>query len=92
MGISQEFFRIFEIISQPRRGYEKVLEIKKRNFQKKACLICQNFQGNLSGVLKDMGDYRKAKECYFKALEIYKKHFGENHLKYATFFGELVAS
>jgi predicted RNA polymerase sigma factor len=26
--------------------------------------------GNLSGVLKDMGDYKSAKEGYQKALEI----------------------
>jgi hypothetical protein len=36
--------------------------------------------GNLSGVLKDMGDYKSAKDGYQKALEIYKKHFGEDHI------------
>jgi tetratricopeptide (TPR) repeat protein len=40
--------------------------------------------GNLSGVLKDMGDYKSAKYCFKKALEIYKKHFGEDHIDYAS--------
>ena len=31
-----------------------------------------------------MGDYETAKDGYQKALEIYKKHFGEDHIEYAT--------
>jgi hypothetical protein len=45
--------------------------------------------GNLSGVLRDMGDYKSAKDGYQKALEIHKKHFGEDHIEYATTLGNL---
>ena len=45
--------------------------------------------GNLSGVLKDLGDYEAAEEGYQKTLEIYKKHYGEDHVKYATTLGRL---
>ena len=45
---------------------------------------------NLSGVLRDVGDSRSAKERYEKALEIEKKHFGEDHLEYATTLGRFM--
>ena len=36
-----------------------------------------------------MGDYKSAKEGYQMALEIKKKHFGEDHVSYATTLGNL---
>jgi tetratricopeptide (TPR) repeat protein len=39
--------------------------------------------GNLSGVLKDMGDCKAAKEGYERVIEIYKKQFGEENIRYA---------
>ena len=36
-----------------------------------------------------MGDYKPAKDGYQKALEIYKKHFGEDHISYAKALGNL---
>ncbi len=36
--------------------------------------------GNLSSVLRNMGDYKGAKEGYQKALEIDKKNYGEDHI------------
>jgi tetratricopeptide (TPR) repeat protein len=33
--------------------------------------------------LQDLGDYKGAKEGYLKALEINKRNYGENHVKYA---------
>jgi tetratricopeptide (TPR) repeat protein len=36
-----------------------------------------------------MGDYKSAKDGYQKALEIQKKHFGEDHIEYATCLGNL---
>ena len=30
-----------------------------------------------------MGDYKAAKDGYQKVLEIFKKHYGEDHVKYA---------
>ena len=45
--------------------------------------------GNLAGVLRNLGDYEAAKEGYQKALEIYKKHYGEDHVQYATTLGNL---
>jgi tetratricopeptide (TPR) repeat protein len=44
---------------------------------------------NLSLVLKDLGDFEKAKDCYQKALEIDKKHYGEYHVDFTTIFGRL---
>jgi hypothetical protein len=34
-----------------------------------------------------MGDYKSAKDGYQKALEIDKKHFGEDHIEYAPLWG-----
>jgi hypothetical protein len=36
-----------------------------------------------------MGDYNSAKDSYQKSLEINKKHFGEDHVEYATTLGNL---
>ena len=36
-----------------------------------------------------MGDYQSAKDGYQKVLEIKKKHFGEDHISYATTLGNL---
>ena len=36
-----------------------------------------------------MGDNKSAKDGYQKALEINKKHFGEDHIEYATTLGNL---
>ena len=38
-----------------------------------------------------MGDYKSAKDGYQKALEILKKHFGEDHKEYASCLGNLSA-
>ncbi len=43
--------------------------------------------GNLAGVLEVLGQYEEAKEGYQKALEIYKKNYGEDRVEYATFLG-----
>ena len=45
--------------------------------------------GNLSNVLRNLGDYEAAKEGYYKALEIEKNHYGEDHVSYATTLGNL---
>jgi hypothetical protein len=39
---------------------------------------------NLSIVLRVMGDYEGANQAYLKALEIFKRSYGENHVKYTT--------
>ena len=44
---------------------------------------------NLNLVLKDLGDFEKAKHCYQKALENDKKHYGEYHVDFTTTFGRL---
>jgi tetratricopeptide (TPR) repeat protein len=36
-----------------------------------------------------MGDYKSAKDGYQKALEIFKKHYGEDHINYAYTLGNL---
>ena len=36
-----------------------------------------------------MGDFKSAKDGYQKALEICKKHLGEDHVYYATTLGNL---
>ena len=41
---------------------------------------------SLSLVLKNLGDFEKAKDCYQKALEIDKKHYGEYHVDFTTTF------
>jgi tetratricopeptide (TPR) repeat protein len=59
-------------------GYQKVLEIHKKNFGEDH--VCYAFTlGNLSRVLSKMGDYKSAKDGYQRALEIFKKYFGEDN-------------
>jgi hypothetical protein len=43
--------------------------------------------GNLSGTLEKLGDYLGAKEGYLKALEIFKKNFGEEHAQFVSTLG-----
>jgi hypothetical protein len=39
--------------------------------------------------LKDLGDYDAAKVFLLKALEISKKHFGEDHANYGNIYENL---
>jgi tetratricopeptide (TPR) repeat protein len=66
----------------------KALEIKKRSFGEDHVEYAITL-GNLSGVLKDLGDYEGAKKGYLKALEINKSYFGEDHVEYARNLGNL---
>jgi tetratricopeptide (TPR) repeat protein len=40
--------------------------------------------GNLSIILRNLGDYEGAKQGYLKALEIIKRIYGEDHANYAS--------
>jgi tetratricopeptide (TPR) repeat protein len=60
----------------------KAIEINKRSFGEYHIEYAITL-GNLSGVLKNLGDYEGAIYGYLKVLEIYKRIFGEDHVEYA---------
>ena len=41
--------------------------------------------------MRHLGDYSEAKEGYLKALEINKKHYGENHPEYGSTLSNLAS-
>jgi tetratricopeptide (TPR) repeat protein len=44
---------------------------------------------NISLVLKDLGQFKEAKKGFLKAIKIYKKQFGEDHIEYGKTLNNL---
>lgn len=54
------------------------------NYQGEDSVQYKTILGNLTSVFYYLGEFEKEKREYLKRFKIYRKHYGEDNMKYLT--------